>query len=134
MRFFIRHILNKDFPKNIFGKGVQLYFEISLFSFIRKIFEQKFYLFITVYLVRIWTYKNANEKAHTFSRRSKIAKKKRTKTDEKRIPCKFTLSSFYGTGVYACGSTLIIYFAFFFFALASRKISRIFLLVITRDP
>ena len=27
-----------------------------------------FYLYIAAYLVRIWTYKNANEKAHTFSR------------------------------------------------------------------
>ena len=32
-----------------------------------------------VWLVRIWTYKNADEKAHTFSRRSKNVKKKRTK-------------------------------------------------------
>ena len=55
-----------------------------------KIFEQNFYLYITVYLVRIWTYKNADEKAHTLSRRSKNVKK-RTKTYEKRILCKFTL-------------------------------------------
>ena len=40
--------------------------------------------------MRIWTYKNADEKAHTFSRRSKNVKK-RTKTYEKRILCKFTL-------------------------------------------
>ena len=43
-----------------------------------EIFEQNFYRYITVYLVRIWTYKNADEKAHTFSRRSKNVKK----TDE----------------------------------------------------
>ena len=84
------HILDKSFPKKIFCKGVQLYFEISLLSFIHKIFEQNFYLYIKVYLVRIWTYKNADEKAHTFSRRSKNVKK-RTKTYEKRILCKFTL-------------------------------------------
>ena len=78
----------KVFRKN-FCKGVQLYFEISLLSFIHKIFEQNFYLHITVYLVRIWTYKNADEKAHTFSRRSKNVKK-RTKAYEKRILCKFT--------------------------------------------
>ena len=30
---------------------------------------------ITVYLVRIWTNKNADEKAHTFLRRSKNVKK-----------------------------------------------------------
>ena len=69
---------------------VELYFEISLLSFIHKIFEQNFYLYITVYLVRIWTYKNADEKAPTLSRRSKHIKK-RTKTYEKRILCKFTL-------------------------------------------
>ena len=41
--------------------------------------------------MRIWTYKNVNEKAHTFSKRSKNVKK-RTKTYEKQILCKFTLS------------------------------------------
>ena len=76
--------------KNFFCKGVRRYFEISLLSFVHKIFEQNFYLYITVYLVRIWTYKNADEKAHTFSRRSKNVKK-RTKTYEKRILCKPTL-------------------------------------------
>ena len=82
----------KVFRKKFFVKGyVQLYFEISLLSFIHKIFEQNFYLYITVYLVRIWNYKNADKKAHTFSRRSKNVKK-RTKTYEKRILCKFTLS------------------------------------------
>ena len=43
--------------------------------------------------MRIWTYKNADEKAHTFSRRSKNVKK-RTKTYEKRILCKFTFIDF----------------------------------------
>ena len=90
MRFFIRsficpcphypdcHVLDKNFPKKTVCKGVQLYFEISLLSFIHKILEQNFYLFATVYLVRMWTYKNADEKAHTFLRRSKHVKK----TDE----------------------------------------------------
>ena len=77
-----------------FKYWVQPYFEISLLSFIRKIFEQNFYQYITVYLVRIWTYKNADEKAHTFSKRSKNVKK-RTNTDEKRIRCKFTFSNFF---------------------------------------
>ena len=40
--------------------------------------------------MRIWTYKNADEKEHTLSSRSKNVKK-RTKTYEKRILCKFTL-------------------------------------------
>ena len=82
MRFFISpyphytdsHILDKSFPKKIFCKGVQLYFEISLVSFIHKVFEQNFYVYISVYLVQIWTYKNADEKAHTFLMRSKIFK------------------------------------------------------------
>ena len=87
------HILDKSFPKKFFCKGVQLYFEISLLSFIHKIFKQNFYLYTTVYLVGIWTYKNADEKAHTFSSRSKNVKK-RTKTNEKRILRKFTLSGF----------------------------------------
>ena len=39
--------------------------------------------------MRVWAYKNADEKAHTFLRRSKNVKK-RTKTYEKRILCKFT--------------------------------------------
>ena len=46
---------------------------------------------MTVWLVRIWTHKNADEKAHTLSRRSKNVKK-RTKTYEKRILCKFTFT------------------------------------------
>ena len=44
--------------------------------------------------MRIWTYKNADEKAHTFLRRSKNVKK-RTKTYEKRILCKFTFKALY---------------------------------------
>ena len=79
-------ILDKSFSKQICCKGAQPYFEISLLSFTHKIFEQKFYQYVTVYVVQIWTYKNADEKAHTLSRRSKNVKKKRTKTDM----CKFT--------------------------------------------
>ena len=48
---------------------------------------------MTVWLVRIWTHKNADEKAHTLSRRSKNVKK-RTKTYEKRILCKLTFMLF----------------------------------------
>ena len=73
-------------------KGVQHNFEISLLPFIHKIFEQNFYLYTTIYLVRIWAYKNAGEKAHTFSRRSKKVKK-RTKMDKKRILSKIHLNS-----------------------------------------
>ena len=65
----------QKFSEKNFCKGVQLYFEISLLSFIHKIFEQNFYLYITVYLVRIWTYKNADEKVHTFSRSKNVKKR-----------------------------------------------------------
>ena len=78
----------KVFPKKIFCAVVQPYFKISLLSFIHKIFEQNLYQNVTVYLVRIWTYKNTDEKAHTYSRRSKNVKK----TNEKRILCKSTFN------------------------------------------
>ena len=55
-----------------------------------KIIDQHFYQYTTIYLVRIRPYKNADEKAHTFSRRNKNVKK-RSKTYEKPILCKFTL-------------------------------------------
>ena len=54
-------------------------------NFFRKTFVQ----YMTVRLVRIWTYKNANEKEHTIPWRRKNAQK-RTKADEKRILCKST--------------------------------------------
>ena len=53
--------------ENLFCKGVLLYFEISLF-------EQNFYQYVAVYVVRKWTYKSAEEKVHTFSRTSKNLK------------------------------------------------------------
>ena len=57
-------------------------FSSAFVIFLHKIFEQNFYQY--VYLVQIWTNKNAYKKAHTFSRRCKNAKK-RTKTDQKRM-------------------------------------------------
>ena len=54
----------KVFRKYVFLKWYsteQFCFEISLF-------QQHFYRYITVYLVRKWTYKNADERAHTISR------------------------------------------------------------------
>ena len=66
----------QKFSEKTFWKAVRTaLFEISLLSFIHKLFEQNFYLYVTIHLVRIWTYKNANEKAYTFSRRSKNVKK-----------------------------------------------------------
>ena len=55
-------------------------------NFFRKAFVQ----YVTVRSMRKWTYKNADEKAHTFSWRSKNVKKL-TKTDEKRILWKSAL-------------------------------------------
>ena len=52
------------------------------YPFTKNFFRKTFVQFVTAWLVRIWTYKNADEKSHTFSRRSKNAKKngpKRTK-------------------------------------------------------
>ena len=80
----------KVFRKNFFVRGTALFRNIALIVHTQN-FRPKFFLYITVYLVRIWIHKNADEKAHTFSRRSKNVKK-RTKTYEKRILCKFTLT------------------------------------------
>ena len=72
-----KYVLLYQFRKKKFFKGVQPYFEISLSSFIHKIFINIRYQYKS--LVRIWAYKNANEKAHTFSCRSKNKTKKMDK-------------------------------------------------------
>ena len=79
----------KVFRKSLFVKGYSSILKYRSY----KTFEQNFYLYERVCLVRIWTYKIADEKAHTFSRRSKNAKK-RTNTDEKWILCKFTYTEY----------------------------------------
>ena len=56
----------QKFSEKSFYKGVVPCFQISLSWLIHKIFEQNFYRNIAVYLVRMWTYKNADEKALTF--------------------------------------------------------------------
>ena len=73
------------FSEKVFCKGVQLYFEISLF-------EQNFYPYEAVYLVRKWTYENAEEKAHTFSTTSKTLKKNGRKSNTVQI--RLTLTKF----------------------------------------
>ena len=81
----------KVFRKIFLLRGTALFRNIAHIVHTQN-FEQNFYLYnITVYLVRIWTYKNADAKAHTFSRSKNV--KKRTKTYEKRIVCKFTFFS-----------------------------------------
>ena len=49
----LSHVLDKSVSKRIFCQAVQLYFEVLLLSFIRKLLEQNFYQYITVYLVRV---------------------------------------------------------------------------------
>ena len=59
------------------------FFIVLLYSFAKVFFFRKtFVQHVPVWKVRIWTFKNANEKEHNFS-----TKKKRTKADEKRILC-----------------------------------------------
>ena len=57
----------------------------------KNFFRTTFVQYVTVWFVWIWTYKNADEKEHTCSRRSENVKKQ-TKTDEKRILCQFTFT------------------------------------------
>ena len=59
--------------------GLRLYFRTLLSAFKNIHFEEIFYQDVTVYLVRIWAFKNADEKAHTFYGEANT--KKRTKTD-----------------------------------------------------
>ena len=81
----------KVFRKIFFVKGYSSISKYSSYRSYTKFLNKIFIYILTVYLVRIRTYKNADEKAHTFSRRSKN-EKKRTKTYEKRILCKFTFN------------------------------------------
>ena len=80
----------QKFSEKIFFKGLQLYFETSLLSFIglHKIFT---YIYTTVYLLRIWSYKNADEKAHSVYFLFFKKKQKRRKSAKKWIRGKFTL-------------------------------------------
>ena len=77
----------QKFFEKFLWKGLQLCFEISLSSFIPQIFEQIFYQSVTVYLVRVWTYKNADEKVRAFFWRRKQC----SKTDKNCILCKSAL-------------------------------------------
>ena len=45
-----------------------------LYPFTKNFFRKIFVQYVTVWLVRIWTYKNADEKAHTFSRSKNVKK------------------------------------------------------------
>ena len=41
--------------------------KLSCTPLCKKIFEKTYVKYVTVWLVRIWTYKNADEKEHSFS-------------------------------------------------------------------
>ena len=88
--------MDKSFPKKIFSKGAQLCFKYRSLSIIHQISKKNFYLYVTVYLVRvrIWSYENADEKARIlFHRESKTSKNKnRQETDTVPLRCKFFLS------------------------------------------
>ena len=57
----------------------------------KNFFSKTFVQYVTVRLMRIWAYKNADENEHTFSwRRQNV--QKQTKAVEKRILCKSNLT------------------------------------------
>ena len=66
----------QKFSEQNFRKVVQPNFEIPPSPLICKIFEQNFHQYLAVYLVQIWTHKNADEKPGSFSWRSKNVKKR----------------------------------------------------------
>ena len=67
---------------------IRRYFKIELYLFTKNFFRKTFAQYVTVWLVRMWTHKYADKKAHSFLRRSKKIKKK---ADEERILRKSTL-------------------------------------------
>ena len=86
--YLLRHKLDKRFPKKkFFGKGYSPVLKCRSHRSCTKFFEQNFYQYVTVYLERMWTNKNANEKPHASTWRSK--------NDRKRIQCKISLSAEY---------------------------------------
>ena len=64
----------QKFFETILDTGFQPYFEILLTLFMHKILEQNFSQYVTVYLVWIRTYKNADKKVRTISWRNKNVK------------------------------------------------------------
>ena len=66
----------QKFSKKIFFvKGCSSILNYRYYRSYTKIFEQTFYQYITVYLVRIRTYKNAYEKDHTSGRSKNVEKR-----------------------------------------------------------
>ena len=61
------HILDKSFPMKIFVKGYSSILKYRSHCSYPKFKKKTFYQYAAVYLVWLWTYKNADEKAHSFS-------------------------------------------------------------------
>ena len=72
--------------KNVVYDQYLRYFKIELYSFTKNFFPKTFVQYVTVWVVRRWTYKKRIKSAYFFTENKTV--KKRTKTDEKRILCK----------------------------------------------
>ena len=86
--------IDKNFVQKFCVWTIRAIFRNRAVPLYKKFFSEKFCPvgYVTGWLVRIWTHKNADEKAHTLSRRSKNVRK-RTKTYKKRTLCKFTFTT-----------------------------------------
>ena len=67
--------IGKNFVQKFCVRRIRAIFQYRAVPLCKKFFRKRFVQYVTVWLVRIWTYKNADEKAHTFSRRSKNGRK-----------------------------------------------------------
>ena len=67
---------------------------MELYAFTKKIFWKTFVQYVTVWLVRIWIYKNADKEVYTFSWKSKNVKKKTDKRGRKSYSVKIHLLVF----------------------------------------
>ena len=74
----------KNFAQKFCVKTMRAIFKNRAVLLYKNFFRNNFVQYLSVWLMRIWAYKNADEKEHIFSwRRKKV--RKRTKVDEKRI-------------------------------------------------
>ena len=94
MRFLVRIFISPCLlylDKNFVYELRERYFKKRLYRVTKILFWNTVVQYVTVWLVRIWAYKNADEKENTFF----IEKKKRTEADEKRILRKSTFKEYY---------------------------------------
>ena len=69
------YVYIKNFVRKFCVWTIRAIFQNRAVSLYKKFFWKTFVQYVTDWLVWIWTYKNADEKAHTFSRRSKNVQK-----------------------------------------------------------